>query len=51
MRVDGGLCGVKVPAGTHHVRLRYVPPGWPWVWAPFGLGLLTCVVVLRRSRK
>ena len=51
VRVDGGLCGVKVPAGTHHVRLRYVPPGWLWVWAPFGLGLLTCAGVLARSRR
>lgn len=26
--VDGLFRGVEVPAGAHHVRMRYVPPGW-----------------------
>lgn len=51
VRVDGGLCGVKVAAGTHAVQLRYVPPGWPWVWGIFVLGALGCGAVGWQARR
>jgi hypothetical protein len=49
LRVDGGLCAVKVPAGTHHVTLSYQPPGWNFAWAFFGVGALCSAVVLTRA--
>jgi hypothetical protein len=39
-RADLALCAVRVPTGTHRLTLRYVPPGWPWAWFPFGLAAL-----------
>jgi hypothetical protein len=51
VRVDGGVCAVKVGAGTHHVRLHYVPPGWPWAWGVLGLGLLACAVIIGRTER
>ena len=51
LRVDGGLCAVPVPAGSHLVQLRYVPPGWPWAWGAFVAGVLGCAVILARARR
>ncbi len=50
VRVDGGLCGVKVAEGAHVVQLRYSPPGWPWVWLIFALAALGCAGVAVRTR-
>lgn len=38
-RADLDLCAVSLPAGRHHLGLRYRPPGWPWAFVPYGLAL------------
>jgi Bacterial membrane protein YfhO len=48
-RVDGGLCAVEVKAGQHVVQMRYVPPGWPWVWGVFAAGLVGCAFIGLRA--
>ncbi|MBS2029375.1 MAG: hypothetical protein JST54_15845 [Deltaproteobacteria bacterium] len=48
---DLAFCTLNAPAGGHRVVLRYVPPGWPWVWAIFSLGLgATVLLALRRPK-
>jgi hypothetical protein len=39
VKADGVQCAVPVPTGSHQLRLHYLPPGWPWVWIPFGFAL------------
>ena len=43
------MLGLVVPAGTHAVTLRYVPPGWPWTFLGYGLGLLLALGVAGRA--
>lgn len=31
LHADHGLVAVWTPAGRHMVRVRYQPPGWPWL--------------------
>lgn len=45
--VDGLFRGVEVPAGTHHVEMRYIPPGW---LLGLALSLLTFFAALAALR-
>ncbi len=42
VEVDGGFLGLRVPPGSHAVRLRYRPRGWTVGLALFAAGLLLC---------
>jgi hypothetical protein len=46
-RVNLGLCAVRAPAGKHALLARYTPPGWPWAFIPYVLGLLWTALALR----
>jgi hypothetical protein len=51
-RVNGLLLGVEVPAGTHHVRLRYQPQRWPLAAAVSSVcALFWLLAWLRRPKK
>lgn len=51
-RVNGLLLGVEVPAGTHHVHLRYQPEHWPLAAGISGVGALMWLLPwLRRPKK
>ena len=43
LRADTAIRAVAVPAGSHRVEMRYLPPGMAWAAA---LSILTLVVVL-----
>jgi hypothetical protein len=50
LRVDGGVTGIRLPAGTSVVVFSYLPPGFAAAMALFSLGCLAVVGMLLRRR-
>lgn len=48
-RADLAFCAAPIPAGAHRLELRYRPPGWPWLFIPYGLGLALCAALARKT--
>ncbi|HLI43094.1 MAG TPA: hypothetical protein VKU92_01315 [Acidimicrobiales bacterium] len=50
LRLDGGVTGIRLPAGTSVVVFSYLPPGFAPAMALFALGCLAVVGMLLRRQ-